>query len=260
MHIELINQHHIENLAAFKKNQLHSPWDVLIMVVSGAYSIHPEGAKKPIVIQEQEIVFLPAGTECSRTVVEPTTYYHISFRAEADHPFRQGLPPHKLSIPKEQTASIFKSMERALLLPDNRELITHLIERILIENYLFGKSGKAKLPHVSEEILDTVRYMNRHLDQQLDIDALAARVYLSHTGLIWKFKRELGTTPSQYLILLRLRYAKQLLLHHSYSITEIAEMCGYTNPYYFTNAFRRYSGMSPTEFRKHYLSETDKKE
>ena len=258
MNIELINQYHIENLTAFKKPHYRPTWEVLILVVSGADSILPEGSKKPIVICENEIAFIPAGTEFSRTAIEPTTYYHISFRAEADHPLRHGLPPHKLSIPKEQTLPIFKSMERAFLLPDNRELITHLTERIFIEKYLFDKSGTAKLPHVSEEILDTVRYMNRHLNQQIDIDELASRIYLSHTGLIWKFKRELGTTPSQYLILLRLRYAKQLLLHHSYSITEIAEMCGYTNPYYFTNAFRRYSGMSPTEFRKHYLSESDK--
>lgn len=258
MFIELINQHHIENLTIFKKNQIHPSWDVLIMVVSGAYSLLIEGTKKPIIIREKEIVFLPAGTKCSRTIIEPATYYHISFRAEADHPFRQGLPPHKLSIPKEQAAPIFQALERAFLLPDNRELITHITERIFIENYLFGKSGKAKLCHVSEEILDTVRYMNRHLDQQLDIEQLAARVYLSHSGLIWKFKQELGTTPSQYLILLRLRHAKQLLLNHSYSITEIAEQCGYTNPYYFTNAFHRYSGMSPTEFRKHYLSNSDK--
>lgn len=254
MNIELINQYHIENLNAFKKPHHTFLWDVLLLVVGGTYSILPNGAKKPIILRENDIAFFPMGTEFYRSVDEPTTYYHISFRADADHPFRQGLPPHKLSIPREQALPIFRSIERAFLLPDNRELITHLTERIFIENYLFGKSSKIKLPHISEEILDTVRYMNRHLDQPIDIDDLASRVYLSHTGLIWKFKHELGTTPSQYLILLRLRYAKQLLLNHSYNITEIAELCGYTNPYYFTNAFRRYTGMSPTAFRKHYLS------
>ena len=66
---------------------------------------------------------------------------------------------------------------------------------------------------------------------------------------------ELNTTPSRYLSILRLRHAKQLLLHYPYSITEISEMCGYSNPYYFTNAFRGYTGMSPTDFRKHYLKE-----
>ena len=90
------------------------------------------------------------------------------------------------------------------------------------------------------------------------MDELASRVYLSHTGLIWKFKQELGTTPSQYLILLRLRHAKQLLLNPPYSITEIAELCGYANPFYFANAFRKHVGMSPTEFRKYYMGGANK--
>ncbi len=259
MQIELINQHYIENLSEFKTPIMKRGWDVLIMVVEGTYVIHPEGRKKPIALRKHEIAFIPAGTKFSRSLTEPPTYYHISFRADADHPFRFSLPPCKLNIPEEQVIPIFNSMERAFPMPDNRELITHLAERILTENYLFGKSKKVHLPHLSEEILSTVRYMNAHLHEEINIDVLAARVYLSHTGLIWKFKHELGTTPSQYLILLRLRYAKQLLLNHPYSITEISEMCGYANPYYFTNAFRKYSGLSPTAFRKHYIGESDTK-
>ncbi len=255
MQIELINQYHLENLTQFKVTEIKRQWDSLIMVVSGRYTILPGGRKKPILLGANEIAFIPAGTQFSRTLEAPTTYYHISFRSDADHPFRFSLPPCKLILPPEQAAAIFKSMSHAFLIPNNRELITHIAEHIFTENYLFGKTNKVSFRPLSEEVMSTVLYMNRNLDQVIDVDALAARVYLSHTGLIWKFRQELGTTPSQYLILLRLRYAKQLLLNHPYSITEIASMCGYSNPYYFTNAFRRYSGMSPTAFRKHYLGD-----
>lgn len=256
MQIELVNTVRYEHREEFKISTLKRRWDILILVEDGAYSIHVKDAKKPFVLRKNEIAFLPAGTEFDRAVVSPITFYHIAFYSQADHPFRLPLTAGKLLIPEEQRVPIFKSMERAFLLPDNRELITHVAERILAENYLFGKSGKVNLRHLSEEIASTIRYMSAHLEQPINMDELAARVYLSHTGLIWKFKKELGTTPSQYLILLRLRYAKQLLLNHPYSVTEIAELCGYSNPYYFTNAFHRYSGMSPTEFRKYYLSET----
>ena len=119
--------------------------------------------------------------------------------------------------------------------------------------YLFVKTKKTSFRNFSEEITSTVNYMNRNLDKKLDMDELAARVYLSHSGLIWKFRKELDTTPLQYLNMLRLRNAKQLLLNHSYSITEISEMCGYSTPYYFTNLFHKHLGMSPTEFRNFYL-------
>ena len=258
MQIELINQYYRENLTEFKVTEMKRQWDILVMVVSGCYLILPEGGKKPMLLRENEIAFLPAGIQFSRALEAPTTYYQISFRSDADHPFRFSLPPCKLHLPTEQAKAIFKSMTHAFLMPNNRELITHITEHIFTENYLFGKTHKVSFRPLSEEIMSTVLYMNRNLDREIDMDALAARVFLSHTGLIWKFKHELGTTPSQYLILLRLRYAKQLLLNHPYSITEISSMCGYSNPYYFTNAFRRYSGMSPTAFRKHYLSGEDK--
>lgn len=257
MQIELINQYRVDNLLNFKTPTLERNWDILIIVLEGVYSIQPKGRKKPILFKENEIAFIPSGTEFARCAPEAVSYYHISFRAQVDHPFRMALPAGRLSIPREQVIPIVNSMEHAFLIPDNRELIVHLTERILAENYLFGKSKRAALPHLSEEVLSTVRYMNAHLSEELSIEELAARVYLSHTGLIWKFKHELSSTPSQYLILLRLRYAKQLLLDQSYSIAEIAEMCGYANPYYFTNAFRRYAGMSPTAFRKQYLGKTE---
>ncbi|MBQ8309447.1 MAG: helix-turn-helix transcriptional regulator [Clostridia bacterium] len=256
MQIELINQSQRENLEAFKTPTLKRNWDILIIVLDGIYSIYTEGRKKPILLHKNEIAFIPSGTEFTRSAVEPVSYYHISFCSQGDHPFRMLLSPGKLGIPQEQVIPMINSMDHAFLMTDNRELITHLVERIFAENYLFGKNKKVNLPHLSEEVLSTIRYMNSHLSEDLSMDALAARVYLSHTGLIWKFKQELGTTPSQYLILLRLRYAKQLLLDHPYSITEIAELCGYANPYYFTNSFRKYSGMSPTVFRKHYLGKT----
>ncbi|MBE6552953.1 MAG: helix-turn-helix transcriptional regulator [Ruminococcaceae bacterium] len=253
MQIELLNQYYIENHAQFKKTVVQWRSDVFIMVVSGSYSILPVGRRKPIVLRANEIAFIPEETEVSRELNEITTYYHLSFRSDAEHPYRLGLLPAKLILPADQSAAILKSLSRAYLLPNNREPLTHIIEHIFFENNLFGKTEKVNLRPLSEEVLGTIRYMNQNLNQDIAVSELAARVFLSHTGLIWKFKHELGTTPLQYLILLRLRRAKQLLLDHPYSISEIAEMCGFSNPFYFTNAFRRYAGVSPSEFRRQHL-------
>ena len=144
------------------------------------------------------------------------------------------------------------------MLPDNRELLTHVIEHTFMQNYLFGNTEKVKFKPFSDEVESAIRYMRNNFYKKIDMDELAERVFLSHSGLIWKFKKELNTTPSNYLCILRLSYAKQLLLNHPYSITEISEMCGYSNPYYFTNAFHKYSGMSPTEFRNRYLKRNEK--
>ena len=255
MQVDLINQSYIENRTEFKITTLKRKWDILIMVSEGEYSVFLKEKQKRIVLKKNDIMLIPAGVEFDREILSPLSCYHISFYPQADHPFYLCASLGRFKLPSEQSEAIFKSVERAFMLPDNRELLTHIVEHVFAENYLFGSKERAKSKPISDEIENAIRYMRKNFDKKIDIDELAEHVFLSHSGLIWKFKRELNTTPSNYLGILRLRYAKQLLLNYPYSITEIAEMCGYSNSYYFTNAFRRYSGMSPTEFRKHYLKD-----
>ena len=255
MQIELINHSYQENLEAFQLTSFKRTWNILTLVVSGEYALTFRETQQTLILRAHDIALIPAGTEVERRVITPVTYYHISFHTEAEHPFYLAAAPGKLTLPREQTEAIFKTVKQAFILPDNRELITHAVEHVFAENYLFGGGKRATFKPLSEEVENAIRYMRNNFDKKIDIDELAERVFLSHSGLIWKFRQELNTTPSHYLSILRLRHGKQLLLHYPYSITEISEMCGYSNPYYFTNAFRGYTGMSPSEFRKRYLKE-----
>ena len=64
------------------------------------------------------------------------------------------------------------------------------------------------------------------------------------------FKREVGKTPLQYLISLRLERAHQLLSEeHRFSIEAIASACGFSDVYYFSKAFKKCVGLSPLAYR-----------
>ena len=256
MQLELMNQTYIEEHTEFKHRIVKRKWDLLILVVEGKYSATIPEKQCSFLLEKNDILFLPAGVEMEREVLSPLTCYHLTFSPQAEHPFYLAASMGKITLPKEQNAAIFQALGRAFALPDNRELLTHIISHVFAENYLFGNNKTVNTKPFSDEIEHAIRYMRRNFDKKIDMDELAERVFLSHSGLIWKFKQELNTTPSNYLRILRLRYAKQLLLNYSYSITEISELCGYSNPYYFTNAFHRYFGMSPSDFRKHYLNKT----
>lgn len=257
MQIELINNILYEKMEAFKFPVLKLRYDMMMIVEGGACTVRQEGVKKTYTLSENEIAYIPANTEIRRSIEVPLTYYHISFYSQADHPFCRSIKSGKLILPSDVTASIFRSLRRAYPLANNREAITHVIEHIFAENYLFGATQKVRPKPISDEVRDAIRYMHQNVGESIDMHALAARVYLSYTCLVRRFRQELGTTPSQYLIHLRLQYAKQLLLNHTDSIAQVSEQCGYSNPYYFTNAFHRYAGMSPTEFRARHLRNED---
>lgn len=255
MQIDLISHGFYEKLPDFRVKTLKRSWDMLLFVVDGEYEITFKGEQKRVILRKNEIALIPMGAEIERRVNSPVTYYYVSFYSQPEHQFYPATLRGKIKLPQGQVEAFFKMLERAFLLFDDNDLLVHIVRHVFAENYLFCKNNKVKSKPFSEEVENAIRYMRNNLEKKIDMDELAERVFLSHSGLIWKFKQELNTTPSRYLSVLRLSKAKQLLLNYPYSITEISDMCGYANPYYFTNAFRRYCGMSPTNFRKKYLTE-----
>lgn len=253
MEIDFTNGLLREDLKKFILPHLKLRWDMLMLVEKGTCKIIRGKDGKPFELHEGEIALLPANNEIYREAITPLTFYQFSFNTTQDHPFYKAALSKKIVLPKEQMTAIFQGLRLAYPIINNSELIEHYISYIFSQNYLFGNSGNKNAKILSKEVTSTIRYLNQHLDEKIDIDLLAARVYLSHSALIWKFKQELNTTPSQYLIHLRLRYAKHLLINTDHSITQISELCGYSNPFYFTNAFRKYTGKNPTSFREHHL-------
>lgn len=235
------------------------PWDMLLILAEGAFSMTFPDTGETHVIEAFEIARFPANRPFVRKILTPLRFHQIAFWAESESDTVRSLTSGKLSIPKEQVAAIVRDMDVIAELPDHGELVLHTLEHILTEQYLYGKEGRERREGCTEDILEILRYLNDHLEEKINMEALAARVYLSRVGLVWKFKKQMGITPSQYLVMLRLRYAKQLLLEGDLRINEISVRCGYSNAYYFTNAFREQFGMSPTSFRKEALRSSERR-
>ncbi len=93
-------------------------------------------------------------------------------------------------------------------------------------------------------------YIRSHLDENLTRESLAAMVYLTPDYLSHLFKRETGFSLTNYIIYERIEEAKRLLAGTSQNISDIATRCGFQNISYFSKQFRRFTGVTPREFRK----------
>jgi PAS domain S-box-containing protein len=105
-------------------------------------------------------------------------------------------------------------------------------------------------PHVVRLVEDASRYMQEHLAEGIDLSSLSGVLAVSPGYLGRVFKRQMGTTPHQFLIDVRLEAAEGLLAETDLTVTQIAWRVGFASPSHFVTTFRSRTGTTPLEFRR----------
>ncbi|WP_052487395.1 helix-turn-helix transcriptional regulator [Gordoniibacillus kamchatkensis] len=94
------------------------------------------------------------------------------------------------------------------------------------------------------------RYIEQNYMHNLDLNHMADRLETSPKYFSNYFKKTFGVNFVEYLNKVRLAQAKKMLLHTNASVAEIGESTGYLNSSTFTSTFKKYYGISPSEYRK----------
>jgi transcriptional regulator GlxA family with amidase domain len=106
------------------------------------------------------------------------------------------------------------------------------------------------LPADTERGLAGVRaWMLEHLEDELSVDVLAARAFMSRRQFTRVFRAETGTSAWRWLLAERLREARRLLESTGQPVEMISQMCGFPTPAAFRVHFRRETGMTPSAYR-----------
>lgn len=113
----------------------------------------------------------------------------------------------------------------------------------------FRSPSPAVSPH-DATVAAAVAYLDEHFAEPLRIEQVAATVFLSPDHFTKVFAAVMGRTPSDYLRHVRLERAKALLRTSDAPVSEIAEMCGFSESAYFIRAFRAATGVTPHAYRR----------
>ncbi len=161
---------------------------------------------------------------------------------------------HDLSKEREALLPILQLMlEEARYHQDSSNLICqHFLNILLLK--LPRITGHSLTPYSTKNIpgeCETLKnYLDTHFQDNVSLDTLAAVSHLNKYYLSHIFTKAFGISPIMYLLERRILNSKQLLKSTDFSITQIAHTTGFSSANYFSQSFKRYTGMTPAMYRK----------
>ncbi len=103
-------------------------------------------------------------------------------------------------------------------------------------------------------VLNAVKYMRENYQNSITLNHVADEVHVSLYYLSRLFKKQYNQTFSEYLINMRIHYAKEYMRNTQYKAYEIGELVGISDPHYFSKCFKRCTGQTPTAYRENILT------
>ena len=103
---------------------------------------------------------------------------------------------------------------------------------------------------ISLSIRKTLDYINEHYNQNITLNDMAEYNGISPYYLSRLFTKETGKNFVDYVNEVRIKKAKELLREDNYKYYEIAEMVGINDSHYFSKIFKKYTGITPSEYKR----------
>ncbi len=176
------------------------------------------------------------------------TGYHLCIGVSGEE---ASLIPTDVFEADQNLLLLFKMLENALAAPmpstEQKSRLDLLASLVCLSLRNLDKAeGADGAPHYAQtakQLIDT-GFM-----EPLTIDELASRIYVSGDHLRSLFRKEYGIGPIHYLLRKRIEHAQGLLRNSDKKVNEIASICGFDDPYYFSRIFKKISGASPLAYR-----------
>jgi transcriptional regulator GlxA family with amidase domain len=140
---------------------------------------------------------------------------------------------------------------------DGPEVANAVARRMVVSPHRDGGQAQyVERPIPAEQrpcpLSDLLTWMAEHLEQELSVDQLAARMHLSPRTFARRFRAETGTTPHHWLTGQRVLLAQRLLETTDLAVERIAVRCGFGSPATLRHHFASWVGVSPQRYRDQF--------
>ena len=128
-----------------------------------------------------------------------------------------------------------------------QSISTELIIQILRQSIVDDKNQ----PVYKTDIKKAVAFLEERYQEDITLDDIAKEVNRSPYHLLRLFKSETGKTPFDFLTDIKIQHAKKLLGNNKFNISEISNLCGFSNASHFSVVFKKKTGFTPSEFKNY---------
>lgn len=130
-----------------------------------------------------------------------------------------------------------------------RLVLKQLMIRLLREDREEEPAGGGESVQLTEAIHEVANFIRLNAGSHHRLEDLAARANLSPKYFSTKFRAMIGQSVQSYIIRSRIERAEHLLRYGGMTVSEVADVLGYRDVFFFSRQFKRHTGKSPSEIR-----------
>lgn len=225
----------------------------LVLYLSGSAEITAGGAA--LIIRPGNLVYYPAGSYYRSVVdIENTDYDMVDFTILNDAGEESALGSQPTVLFTACPATYRLKLAEMVRVNQFGGLASNLKSNALLYdlfyNLVLDKFMEASRLSGYQRILPAILHLEQHYVDNLTVAQLAELSNMSLTGFRKMFNKYSGLSPLEYRNNLRIRRACDLLRAGGHNVTEVAELTGFGNAFYFSRAFRKVTGKTPSEIMR----------
>ena len=192
---------------------------------------------------------------------------------------KQDFDFHPPALAAEYFAEDNRVMESGNPVYDQTELVTHhsgmprwyLITKLPLsdsQNNIIGLAGVMRqidqpgdnAPNDYQRLTPSLEYAFNNCCHNISIPEMAKKSDLSTSQLQRDFRKLFRMSPGEYVMRLRLQLAQRQLINSNNAVGKIASDCGFFDQSHFTRAFRKHTGLAPSQYRSKAWKQNTSKE